>query len=175
MQNNFDASLNLLLKSEGGFVNNSKDPGGMTNLGVTKVTWEEYTKHPTTEAVMRSLTPELVAPLYKRRYWNGSNCDSLPSGLDYAVFDFAVNAGPGRAIKTLQEALGCLVDGYIGSKTLQQINATDPRTLIDKFSKAKEDFYKTLKTFDTFGKGWLNRIAEVKTNATNMIGGANGN
>jgi lysozyme family protein len=86
MKDNFQSSLAHVLKSEGGFVNHPKDPGGMTNLGCTKNTWEEYVGHPVSEADMRALTPELVYPLYKRKYWDKVAGDDLPSGLDYAVF-----------------------------------------------------------------------------------------
>ena len=82
MKSNFEDCLARVLASEGGFVNHPKDPGGMTNLGCTKATWEEYVGHPVSEADMRALTPDDVAPLYKRKYWDRASCDLLPSGLD---------------------------------------------------------------------------------------------
>jgi len=101
MNANFKLALDHVLKSEGGFVHHKLDPGGMTNLGCTKAVWEEYVGHPVSEADMRALTPELVSPLYKRKYWDKVAGDDLPSGLDYAVFDAAINSGPGRAAKWL--------------------------------------------------------------------------
>ena len=80
MKSNFEACLAEVLKHEGGYVNHLKDPGGMTNLGVTKKVWEEWTGAPADEQVMRSLTPEKVTPLYKKRYWDAVNCDDLPVG-----------------------------------------------------------------------------------------------
>ena len=70
------------------------------------------------EADMRALTPALVGPLYKRKYWDKVAGDLLPSGLDYAVFDAAINSGPGRAAKWLQELVGVTADGAIGPGTL---------------------------------------------------------
>jgi lysozyme family protein len=70
MKENFDSALEAVLHHEGGFVNHPRDPGGMTNLGVTKRVWEEWVGHEVDEATMRGLTPDLVAPLYKARYWD---------------------------------------------------------------------------------------------------------
>lgn len=170
MTENFENALEHVLKSEGGFVNNPKDPGGMTNLGVTKAVWEEYLGHPVGEADMRALTPEKVAPMYKRKYWDACKCDALPAGVDYLVFDFAVNAGVGRSAKILQQALGVPEDGAIGPTTLHNVSVMDRGELIARFSEAKEEFYKSLKTFDTFGKGWLSRVAEVRGTAQTMFG-----
>lgn len=167
---NWDNAFKLMLQSEGGFVNHPSDPGGMTNLGVTKATWENWVGRQSDEKEMRGLTPEKVEPLYKKKFWDACRCDELPSGIDYLVFDFAVNAGPGRSIKTLQTAVGTTPDGGIGPMTLAAVNSFSEPELIEKFSQAKEDFYRSLNTFDTFGKGWLNRVAAVKIKATSMIG-----
>jgi lysozyme family protein len=115
------------------------------------------------------LTPELVAPLYKRKFWDACKCDDLPTGVDYLVFDFAVNAGCGRAAKILQTAVGVTADGAIGQITLAAVKAQNPVELIENFSQAKENFYRSLNTFETFGKGWLNRVAAVKVKASSML------
>ena len=173
MLNNFEDSLKLVLAEEGGYVDNPIDPGGITNLGVTKAVWEAWVGHPVDEKVMRSLTPEYVAPMYKQKYWTPCFGDDLPKGLDYAVFDFAVNAGPGRAVKTLQQAIGCVPDGSIGPRTMGIIHNTDVQKLVELFSNARIDFYKGLKTFPVFGNGWIKRAEDVKSNVTNMIGNQN--
>jgi lysozyme family protein len=169
MKENFDLALKMILKSEGGFVNHPRDPGGMTNLGVTKKVWEEWVKHPVDEKAMRALTPELVSPMYKKKYWDAVKGDELPDGLDYLMFDFAINAGPGRAIKTMQKAIGTTPDGAIGPKTMQSLKEMNPAQLIEKFSVEKESFYRSLPTFQTFGKGWLRRVAEAKDHAETML------
>jgi len=160
MKSNWSQSFQFLLTSEGGYVNNPKDPGGRTNLGITQPVWENWVGRPSSEKEMRSLTPAQVEPLYKKKYWDVCRCDELPTGLDYLVFDFAVNAGIGRVIKTLQSCVGVTPDGAIGPMTLAAVAKTDD--LIDKFSVAKEVFYRSLPTFAVFGKGWLNRIQEAK-------------
>lgn len=169
MQSNWNNSFKLMLKSEGGFVNHPSDPGGMTNLGVTKATWENWVGRESDEAEMRGLTPEKVEPLYKKKYFDAVRGDELPMGLDYLMFDFAVNAGAGRAIKTLQTAVGVTPDGGFGPMTMAAVQAVDPNELIERFSQAKEDFYRSLTTFATFGKGWLNRVADVKVKASAML------
>ncbi len=169
MISNWQKSFELMLKSEGGYVNNPADPGGMTNLGVTKATWENWVGRESDEAEMRGLTPEKVEPLYKKKYFDAVRGDELPMGLDYLMFDFAVNAGAGRAIKTLQTAVGVTPDGGFGPMTMAAVQAVDPVELIERFSQAKEDFYRSLNTFATFGKGWLNRVADVKVKASAML------
>ena len=170
MQSNWDNAFKMMLASEGGYVHHPSDPGGRTNLGVTQRVWEEWVGRESNEKEMRSLTSEMVEPLYKRKFWDACKCDELPSGIDYLVFDFAVNAGVGRSAKILQAAVGVTPDGGIGPITVAAVNAIPEAELIEKFSQAKEDFYRSLNTFETFGKGWLNRVAAVKVKATTMLG-----
>jgi lysozyme family protein len=171
MKGNFDKCLALLLAHEGGFVNHPQDPGGMTNLGVTKRVWEEWTGHEVDEKQMRALTPELVAPLYKRKYWDAVRADDLVSGVDYAVFDVAVNSGAGRAIKFLQSCVGVDADGGFGPRTLAAVKVAeqDPERLIELYCAKRLEFLQSLKTFETFGKGWSRRVAEVKDKALSMV------
>ena len=168
MISNWDKSFELMLKSEGGYVDHPSDPGGRTNLGVTQAVWENWVGRSSNEKEMRALTPELVKPLYKKKYWDACKCDELPTGLDYLVFDFAVNAGAGRSIKTLQTSVGANADGAIGPKTLEAVMVCSKDQLIDKFSEEKLRFYQSLPTFATFGKGWTNRVSHVKTDALQM-------
>ena len=169
MRENFAEALQHVLKHEGGFVHHKDDPGGMTNLGVTRNVWKEWVKHEVDETEMRALTPELVAPLYKANYWDACRCDDLPRGVDYCVFDSAVNMGSSRAAKLLQAALGVTADGAIGRATIAAATAADPVELLEAFSLGKEAFYQSLATFQTFGKGWLNRVAHVQDAAEQMM------
>lgn len=165
MRENFAEALQHVLKHEGGFVNHPEDPGGMTNLGCTKAVWEEWCGHPVDEKTMRALTPADVAPLYKRKYWDKVKGDELPSGVDYAVFDAAINSGPGRAVKWLQACVGAEPDGAIGPKTLAAVRAADAKELIDDYSKRRLSFLMDLKHWPTFGKGWSRRVADVAESA----------
>jgi lysozyme family protein len=168
MKDNFDAALKAILHHEGGFVNHPKDPGGMTNLGVTKKVWEEWVGHEVDEKTMRGLTPEIVGPMYKVKYWDKIKGDDLPSGVDYVVFDAAVNSGPGRAAKWLQACVGVEPDGGIGPKTLAAVNAFDASQLVEDYAKRRLSFLMDLQTWDTFGKGWGRRVAEVQKTGLDM-------
>lgn len=172
MQNNFENCLAKLLVHEGGYVNHPSDPGGMTNLGVTARVWEEWVGHPVDEKQMRALTPELVAPLYKRKYFDACHADELVLGLDYAVFDCAVNSGVGRAIKLLQSCVGATPDGGYGSITsalVKKAQEEDPFMLTSVYCSKRLEFLESLKTFPVFGKGWSRRVSEVKEAALAML------
>ena len=162
----FKECLDLVLKSEGGWVNHPQDPGGETNLGVTKRVWEEYVGHPVDS--LKKLTKEDVAPLYELKYWRPCYCEVLPRGLDFVVFSMGVNAGPGRSVKLLQSAIGCVPDGVIGPRTRELISSSNGANIIKKFSTARREYYQSLKTFPIFGKGWLLRVDREEQEALEM-------
>jgi lysozyme family protein len=168
MKHNWEEAFKHILKHEGGYVNHPSDPGGMTNLGVTKRVWEEWTGKRVSEADMRALTPELVAPMYKKKYWDVIRGDDLPAGVDLCVFDAAVNAGVGRASKFLQQVVGVTADGQIGPKTISAVTAKPADEIIEAFCALREAHYKSLSTFETFGKGWMRRLASIKAESTDM-------
>jgi lysozyme family protein len=168
MKENFVDALIHVLKHEGGYVNHPADPGGRTCLGVTQAVWEEWVGRESSEKEMRSLTPEMVAPLYRRKYWDKIQGDNLPDGVDHAVFDFAVNSGPGRAAKFLQELVGVKADGAIGPMTLVAVSKKEPQELIKAYNAKRQAFLESLPTFATFGKGWSTRVAGVSTEALAM-------
>jgi lysozyme family protein len=168
MKENWEDAFAAVLKHEGGYVNHPRDPGGMTNLGVTKRTWEAYVGHEVDEAAMRALTPEVVKPFYKKLYWDKIKGDDLPSGVDYAAYDLAVNSGTGRAAKYLQEIAGVPADGVIGPKSIAAIQACPANEMVDALCDMRLDFLKRLPTWDTFGKGWGKRVADVEGKASAM-------
>jgi len=168
---NFEKSLAELLKHEGGFVNHPSDPGGATNLGVTQSVWEDWIDRAVSEENMKALTPAKVAPLYKELYWDRVKGDKLPSGVDYCVFDAAVNSGVSRAAKWLQTTVGAVADGAIGEQTQKQVLLTNPLMIIDKYSANRLAFLQRLATWPTFGKGWERRVEEVRVTALKMCGG----
>lgn len=169
MKENFDSALAAVLHHEGGYVNHPKDPGGMTNLGVTKRVWEEWVGHEVDEATMRGLTPEIVGSMYKAKYWDKIKGDDLPAGVDYAVFDAAINSGPGRAAKWLQTVVGAVPDGAIGNGTLAKVAAMDAKEIVEKYQETRLAFMQSLPTWDTFGKGWGRRVTEVASAAQQMV------
>ena len=164
MISNWDQAFKQMLASEGGFTDDERDNGNKLPDGRKGSTMLQVTHDQ-----MRKLTPADVEPLYKKKYWDVVRADELPSGIDYLVFDLGVNAGPGRSIKLLQAAVGVPADGGFGPMTMAAVLAADPVELIEKFSQNKEDFYRGLDDFKTYGTGWLNRVAAVKVKATSML------
>ncbi len=169
MKNNFDKCLEMLLHHEGGYVNNVHDKGGMTNLGVTKRVYDKWIGRESTEQEMRDLTPDDVAPIYKKNYWNRVKGDSLPSGLDWSCFDWAVNSGSGRPAKAVQRAVGATVDGAIGKQTVGLIMEKDPEFIIDYVYTVRKSFYESLDDYKHFGRGWSRRNKETLRQALKMI------
>jgi lysozyme family protein len=121
---------------------------------------------------MKELTVEDVAPIYKKGYWDKMKGDDLPGGLDLCVFDFGVNAGPGRSAKYLQTMIGTVADGGIGPNTLKAVEAYVSKHGINKsienFQEARQSYYEKLSTFDTFGRGWTRRVTETTELAKTM-------
>jgi lysozyme family protein len=170
MKDNWEQCLALVLKEEGGYVNDPHDPGGRTNHGVTQETWEEYVGHPVTEDDMKNLTVHDITPLYKKNYWDACRCDDLPEGVDYAVFDLSVNGGVRRAAKTLQTVLGVAADGNIGPITIAACEAANARDLATRICEARLAFLQALPTWQYYSKNWTARVARVETIAFQMVG-----
>jgi lysozyme family protein len=167
MKDNFETSLALVLEHEGGYVNHPKDPGGATNFGVTQAVYSAYrkTQGKPNQSVKFITTAETRA-IYKFQYWDRVRGDLMPLGLDYAVFDFAVNSGVGRASKYLQAVLGVAQDGQIGARTLAAIQS--PKATIFALCARRMSFLRNLGTFLTFGKGWTRRVTGVRAKALDM-------
>lgn len=168
----FDKALTTVLHHEGGFVNHPRDPGGMTNLGVTRNTWEAWTGKAAPESEMRALTPAKVTPLYKAHYWDVNRCGEMHPAIALCVFDFGVNAGPGRAARYLQRMIGATADSKVGPGTLGAladfIAQHGAAEAVRQYQRAREGYYRQLLTFDTFGKGWLRRVRDVETEALRL-------
>lgn len=167
-RDNFAVCIAEILQQEGGFVNNPADPGGATNLGITKATLEAFREKPVTEDDVRNLTKDEAQEIYRAKYWNVMRCNDLPPGIDLMVFDFGVNAGPQRSVKLLQKAAGVTIDGSVGPITLAAVRAADPAELIARFAQGRMDHYRSLATFETFGRGWTNRTEAVRATALRM-------
>lgn len=163
----FARCLPALLRHEGGYVDHPRDPGGATNLGITIGTAKAWRLDldgdgDVDKDDVRLLKPETAAPVYRSGYWLKCKCDQLPAGVDYMVFDLAVNSGTSRAIRYLQRVAGVAEDGVIGPKTLAAVAALNPARFVERMSDLREAFYRSLPTFRTFGVGWMRRLNEVE-------------
>lgn len=162
MDRNFDRALSAVLKHEGGFANHPKDPGGPTNKGVTLANFRAYVKPGGTVDDLKALTTAQAGTVYRRFYWDAVMGNDLPDGVDYAVFDFAVNSGPKRAAQFLQRIVGAADDGVIGPATIKAVKAMDGHKVIAALLDARLAWLKTLGTFKTFGNGWASRVDGVR-------------
>ena len=153
--NSFDRAFDLLIGNEGGYVNNPKDPGGETNWGITKTVAvaNGYTGD------MRTMPKETAKGIYKKMYWDKLQCDQLGFTVAFQLFDAGVNHGNAQAAKFLQRALSVADDGVIGAKTIASVSKLEDLQIVLLFNVERINFYTDLKTFSTFGKGWVRRVA----------------
>ena len=169
MRNNFKSSLIEVLKSEGGYSDHPKDPGGATMRGITLSTYNSFTSGGKTKADLRNISDQEIQNIYLVGYWTRMHCDFLPSGVDYAVFDAVVNSGPSKAARWLQTVVDVEIDGIIGPKTIAAVNNNTPGEVVDLFCDIRLQFLRGLRTWDTFGNGWGRRVERVRFRALNMI------
>lgn len=167
----FKECLKVILKHEGGFVDNKNDRGGRTNFGITQKVYDEFNaSRDKSLKDVREITSDEVGDIYYTSYWLPASCDNLPKPLDILVFDFAVNSGVRRATRTLQLCLGVSVDGSIGKQTLAAVTKIQESgklpELCEKYMEARSEFFKSIVARDSsqqvFLKGWLNRIAGLE-------------
>jgi len=171
MDRNFKRSLSLVLKHEGGWADHPKDPGGATMKGVTLATFRSFVKPNATKDDLRKITAEQLETVYRRHYWDAVLGAKLPDGVDYAVFDFAVNSGPARAAKYLQAVVGVAQDGKIGPATLAAVAAMPAHRIVNELCDRRLKFLKGIKKgeqWKVFGKGWGSRVEGVRSEALVM-------
>jgi lysozyme family protein len=166
----FAPALALLLEHEGGFVDHPDDPGGATNRGITQATLGRARGAPATEEDVRLLQADEAAAIYRRHYWDAVRADDLPPGIDLAVFDCAVNAGPGRAVRLLQRVLGVPADGIVGPVTLAASRRADPASVIRRYGRARLGFLRRLAIWPVFRRGWRRRVLAVERAALRLAG-----
>lgn len=161
----FSRSLPPVLVYEGGKVDDPRDPGGRTNQGIIQRVYDSYRRGAgkSLQDVYKMTNTERDA-IYRAQYWDAVRGNELPAGVDFVVFDGAVNSGPSQSIKWLQRALGVNADGHIGMVTLDALSNFDGdyEGLVDAIVDRRESFLRALKTFKTFGKGWINRTTNVR-------------
>lgn len=167
----YDMALARVLKHEGGYTNHPSDPGGPTNFGITIHDYRRYIKKNGTANDVRNMKLADAAKVYRARYWDALRCDELPTGLDYAVFDYGVNSGIGRAVKVMARLSGQSASG-VTDVLLAAIRETNPQTLIARLCDERLAFLKSLKTWPVFGAGWGRRVGEVRRDALAMSKGA---
>lgn len=168
MKSNFAFCLKEVLKHEGGWSDHPSDPGGATMKGITIGTYRAWKRRAVTKAELRAISDDEVAAIYKKNYWDKVRGDDLPGGLDFVAMDAAVNSGPSRGAKWLQQGLGVVADGTIGPATIAAANAQYAPAVIERAIGFRLAFLKRLKTWPTFGKGWGRRVEDVRVKALTL-------
>ncbi len=163
----FDASLAFVLRWEGGFVDHPSDPGGRTNKGVTQAVYDEWRAgHGLPARDVRLIDDTEVEAVYETGYWLPPRCDLLRRQLDLVQLDTAVNTGTRRAVRFLQAAVGCGVDGVFGPRTAAAADACDLATAIAAYCDARLSYYRLLAErrpeLRVFLRGWTNRVRALR-------------
>lgn len=166
----FSYCLGILFGNEGGVSNDPDDRGGLTNMGVTQVTYNSWRQskglpiRPVTQGTVAEFTQ-----LYEEMYWNTCGAPSLPAPLDLCVFDTSVNSGPARSVMILQEALGfndANVDGRFGPMTGTAVQECDPVSLAGDYCDGREEYFKDIVRANPsqkkFYAGWINRLNHIR-------------
>jgi lysozyme family protein len=158
---NYSACLQEVFKYEGGFVNHPSDPGGATNHGITIAVARKFWKADASVQDMREMPKSVAADIYRKQYWNKVSGDALPEGIDLCTFDAAVNSGTGRADKWLAYGLNASLRPYPELAKIAQ-NVSDKAAVVRRYCDKRLSFLQSLRTWETFGKGWQRRVASVK-------------
>lgn len=169
MKENFETSLNHVLREEGGLSDHPHDPGGLTKYGITLPVLTQARGRDTARADLLALTREEAASIYRTRFWDVVRGDELPAGLDLALFDFAVNSGPSRAVRTIQKIANVTVDGHCGPETCAALRDQDTRHLIDALHRERLAFLQSLSVWRFFGKGWSRRNGRTRSAALLLV------
>lgn len=169
MKSNYEEALAAVLKHEGGFSNHPSDPGGATMRGVTQAVYDSYRVNQlrAKQSVAKIADRELQE-IYRKKYWDVVRGDDLPAGVDYAVFDYAVNSGPAKAVMEMQRVVHVADDGVLGPITLKAVNGSDAPITINYLCDARLAFLRKLSIWGTFGKGWESRVKGVRALALSM-------
>lgn len=166
---NYDACEIHVLASEGGYTNDPKDPGGPTNWGITIYDARLYWKRDAGAADVKAMPRAVAEDIYRKKYWDALDCDALPAGLDYTVFDYGVNSGIARSGKVLRQCMGLpATDWHVTPDVIAALAKRDMPALIKEVNAQRLHFLQGLSTWPHFGKGWGARVASVEAISLHM-------
>jgi len=184
MESNFQRCLDFVLAREGGYVDDPRDPGGATNLGITIATLRAWRGRHVTADDVRNLTRAEAGRIYRSWYWHAAWGGDLPSGVDLLIFDAAVNMGVERSLDLLRGQIGVGIPvrdrrhperpidkhlaGPLEQHVLDRLSVLCVPAVIAGLCERRDDFYRSLGTFRTFGAGWLLRVNLARRLAMHM-------
>ncbi len=159
MNSTFAQIIPMILKREGGYVNDPSDMGGETRYGISKRSYPDMD--------IRNLTVQQATEIYRKDYWVPSRAERLPEEIREDYFDAVVNHGQGNAVKILQKAINSTgspklaVDGRIGRNTIRE----SKRLKKSRFRAFRTLFYAQIVTKnqsqEKFWFGWWKRAIGV--------------
>lgn len=161
----FDICFERVVGHEGGFTNDRRDRGNWTSgvIGQGQLKGTKYgisaMSYPSID--IRNMTLATAKAIYRRDFWQRWSCDKVPAGVDYLLFDAAINHGGNRAARLLQAAVGAVQDGAIGPATLRAVGAMPARKIATEFAYHRMVFYTNISTFPTYKHGWTRRAIET--------------
>ncbi len=169
MDDAYNDALAFVLRWEGGFVNDPNDHGGRTMKGVTQRVYDAWSASQGKPAPdVAKISDAEVAAIYSDNYWKKALCNVLQSHIDLVQFDTAVNMGPNRAVKMLQQAVGVAPDGQFGQITQQACDACHPPDAVARYCSIREALYRRFAQApgqDRFLAGWMNRLNDLRAAA----------
>lgn len=172
MIENFQKIIPWVLSDEGGYTNDPDDPGGPTKFGITLYDYKKWTGNPHAAAEDVKDMPESMAhAIYRKYYWDSQQCDKMPTGVDYFLFDSGLLHGIGASKRWLQLAVGAKQDGDIGPKTLEAVSKADPSKVLVEMEAVRRRYCKSRPGWKKFGQGWTNRVNKCKARALKLVEG----
>ena len=148
-----------VIEKEGGYVNDTDDPGGETKYGISKKAFPKED--------IKNLTIVRAKDIYYNKYWKPSKAYLLSDELQHIYFDMCVNFGIIGAGKVLQRAIngkykaGLELDGRVGPKTLKAVkNLEADRLRAYRVLKFAEIVVKKPKQ-EKYWFGWFRRALDV--------------
>jgi lysozyme family protein len=169
MDNKYTNSLAFVLRWEGGFADVPGDAGGRTMKGVTQRVYDAWrASQGKPPGDVKNIADAEVSAIYANNYWKTALCNVLQSNIDMVQFDTAVNMGPNRAVKILQQAVGVAPDGNFGPATQQACASCSAPDAVARYCTIREGIYRHFARApgqDRFLAGWLNRLNDLRAAA----------
>lgn len=165
----FDSIVPITIREEGGFANNPNDPGGATNMGITRATLSRWRKCACSAQDVRELQRPEAEAIYEAWYWNTINGDKLPLSVALLVFDHGVIAGEVTSAKLLQGVVVVQQDGHIGPVTLAAVDRLGARDVTTRLVAWQSNDFRKKADFHLFGHEWLARLTRMETIAMTWL------
>ncbi|MBS9443985.1 glycoside hydrolase family 108 protein [Photorhabdus heterorhabditis] len=165
----------IILKHEGGYINDPDDRGGETNMGITFNTWRAYAMddlgiEPSSENLKR-LTKDQAEVIYYNHYWEPKGfCKIENSKIALMIYDWTITSG--KAIKEIRRLINSEFDSKLSISNsmdddmIHCINAIEGQgDFLQRLADVRKGYYESL-TYTNGARnnqvkylvGWLGRV-----------------